>query len=86
MSYVTSSDRHHGHDANDPGDQAEAEHRDNLGGEQHLFHDDDDDDDDDVLRSLLYKTTLCACPPGTARTLLSIFSQRMFSGDSIERV
>ena len=78
---VTSSDRDHGHDANDPGDQAEAEHRDNLGGEQHLFH-----DDDDVLWSLLYKTTLCACPPGTARTLLSIFSQRMFSGDSIERV
>ena len=78
---VTSSDRHHGHDANDPGDQAQAEHRDNLGGEQHLFH-----DDDDVLPSLLYKTILCACPPGTARTLLSIFSQRMFSGDSIERV
>ena len=50
---VTSSDRHHGHDANDPGDQAQAEHRDNLGGEQHLFH-----DDDDVLRSLLYKSTL----------------------------
>ena len=82
MSYVTSSDRDHGHDANDPGDQAEAEHRDDLGGEQHLFH----DDDDDGLPSLLYKTTLCACPPGTARTLLSIFSQRMFSGDSIERV
>ena len=78
---VTSSDRDHGHNANDPGDQAEAEHRDDLGGEQHLFH-----DDDDVFRSLLYKTTLCACPPGTARTLLSIFSQRMFSGDSIERV
>ena len=78
---VTSSDRDHGHNANDPGDQAEAEHRDDLGGEQHLFH-----DDDDVLRSLLYKSTLCACPPGTARTLLSIFSQRMFSGDSIERV
>ena len=79
---VTSSDRHHGHDANDPGDQAQAEHRDNLGGEQHLFH----DDDEYVLPSLLYKSTLCACPPGTARTLLSIFSQRMFSGDSIERV
>ena len=65
MSDVTSSDRDHGHDANDPGDQAQAEHRDNLGGEQHLFH-----DDDDVLLSLLYKSALCACPPGTARTLI----------------
>ena len=37
---VTFSDRDHGHNTDDPGHEAEDEHRDNLGGEEHLFHDD----------------------------------------------
>ena len=37
---VTFSDRDHGHNTDYPGHEAEDEHRDNLGGEEHLFHDD----------------------------------------------
>ena len=42
-------------------------------------------DDDDELDSF-NKTILSACPAATARTLLSIFGQRMSTGVIIERV
>ena len=67
---ITFSDRDHGHNANDPGHEAQDEHRDDFGGKKHLFH------DDGKCFDSFYKCILSACPPGTARTLLSILNSK----------